>query len=134
MDDLLVIEDRDEDVELLRIACGLSGFPAIAGRIDVLSDGKAVVDRIQAMAAERQPLPSLILLDLNLPLVSGVDLLRMLRQRWDQQRLPIFILTTSADPQMRQRCLDLGANRFYTKSNTLAGYLPLLQEIDAVLT
>jgi CheY-like chemotaxis protein len=57
----------------------------------------------------------LILLDLNLPDMSGIDILQKLKTNQHTKRLPIVILTTTDDEREIQRCYDLGANVYITK-------------------
>jgi CheY-like chemotaxis protein len=57
----------------------------------------------------------LILLDLNLPDMSGIDILEKVKSNPHAKRLPVVILTTTDDEREIQRCYDLGANVYITK-------------------
>jgi CheY-like chemotaxis protein len=57
----------------------------------------------------------LILLDLNLPDMSGIDILQRIKTNTHTKRLPVVILTTTDDEREIQRCYDLGANVYITK-------------------
>ena len=57
----------------------------------------------------------LILLDLNLPDMSGIDILEKVKSNPHSKRLPVVILTTTDDEREIQRCYDLGANVYITK-------------------
>lgn len=57
----------------------------------------------------------LILLDLNLPDMSGIDILEKVKSNTHTKRLPVIILTTTDDEREIQRCYDLGANVYITK-------------------
>lgn len=57
----------------------------------------------------------LILLDLNLPDMSGTDILEQVKTNQHTRRLPVVILTTTDDQREIQRCYDLGANVYITK-------------------
>ena len=57
----------------------------------------------------------LILLDLNLPDMSGIDILQKIKTNAHTKRLPVVILTTTDDEREIQRCYDLGANVYITK-------------------
>ena len=59
--------------------------------------------------------PALILLDLNLPDMSGIDILQRIKTNTHTKRLPVVILTTTDDEREIQRCYDLGANVYITK-------------------
>ncbi|KGD92093.1 response regulator [Rhizobium sp. YS-1r] len=69
-------------------------------------------DRSGAISRERY---LLILLDLNLPDMSGVDILEKVKSNPHTKRLPVVILTTTDDEREIQRCYDLGANVYITK-------------------
>ena len=70
------------------------------------SDGSGVANKGRAL---------LILLDLNLPDMSGVDILRRLKETPKTERIPVIVLTTTDDKNEIQRCYDLGANVYVTK-------------------
>jgi CheY-like chemotaxis protein len=57
----------------------------------------------------------LLLLDLNLPDMTGLDILRRLKGNPQLKRMPVVVLTTTDDAQEIQRCYDLGANVYITK-------------------
>ncbi|NKN35120.1 response regulator [Agrobacterium sp. a22-2] len=69
-------------------------------------------DRSGQVSAERY---LLILLDLNLPDMSGTDILEKVKNNPHTRRLPVVILTTTDDEREIQRCYDLGANVYITK-------------------
>jgi CheY-like chemotaxis protein len=69
-------------------------------------------DRAGAANADRY---LLILLDLNLPDMSGIDILEKVKSNPHSKRLPVVILTTTDDEREIQRCYDLGANVYITK-------------------
>jgi CheY-like chemotaxis protein len=59
--------------------------------------------------------PYMVLLDLNLPDMSGVDILRKLKESAKTERIPVVVLTTTDDKAEIQRCYDLGCNVYVTK-------------------
>jgi CheY-like chemotaxis protein len=69
-------------------------------------------DRTGAATSDRY---LLILLDLNLPDMSGIDILEKVKSNPHAKRLPVVILTTTDDEREIQRCYDLGANVYITK-------------------
>jgi DNA-binding response OmpR family regulator len=70
------------------------------------SDGTGVSNRARAM---------LIMLDLNLPDMSGVDILKRVKENEHLKRTPVVVLTTTDDEREIKRCYDLGANVYITK-------------------
>jgi CheY-like chemotaxis protein len=79
------------------------------------------------MDREQHPLPALILLDLKLPGMSGLELLRWLRQQKNLRRIPVLVLTSETDPSYMEAAYDAGANSYLLKS-------PVPEEIDRVVT
>jgi CheY-like chemotaxis protein len=67
-------------------------------------------------------LPSLIVLDLNMPQLNGFETLQAIRQVYPPDELPVVILTTTAEVVDQQRAFQLQANAFITKPVTLGGY------------
>jgi CheY-like chemotaxis protein len=70
------------------------------------ADGTAMVNRGK---------PLLILLDLNLPDMTGIDILKRVKENEHLKRIPVVVLTTTDDKREIQRCYDLGCNVYVTK-------------------
>ena len=75
-------------------------------------------------------LPALILLDLNMPLMNGFEVLKQLRSHFAYASIPIVILTTSEAESDRRRARDLGANSFITKPPTLGQLLKIVIQLE----
>lgn len=101
---ILVVEDEAALVELLRYNLEEEGF-----RVSDAADGEA------ALAAVAEDKPDLIVLDLMLPLVSGLEICRQLRRRPETRGLPIIMLTARGEESDRIRGLDSGADDYVTK-------------------
>ena len=106
---MLVVEDEQDIAGLIKHTLERSGdaFVEIAGRGD---------DALRAIAVR---LPDLVILDLNLPGLSGDDVCRMLRQRTETANLPIIMLTARTSETERVAGLDLGADDYVTKPFSL---------------
>ena len=112
---VLVVEDSDEDyVILLRIARGLINRPIIR-----CTSGDDALDRLLRRNRYEdepvEPLPSLIVLDLNLPGTDGRDVLLQLKQHPRLRGIPVVIMTTSTSPRDVRLCYDRGAAGYITK-------------------
>lgn len=70
------------------------------------TDGSGLVHKDEAL---------LVLLDLNLPDMSGIDILRRIKENVHLKRAPVVVLTTTDDAQEIKRCYDLGCNVYITK-------------------
>lgn len=114
--DVLLVEDNPQDAELTIRALKKHN---IANRLIVVEDGAEALDFIfcRGKYATREPRPSpkVVLLDLKLPRVSGLEVLRALKQDEKTRSIPVVILTSSReDPDIRT-AYDLGANSYVVK-------------------
>lgn len=113
---ILLVEDNPDDVELTRIAFAES---KIANPLVVVGDGAEALDYLFARGqhADRKdkPLPSIVLLDLNLPKVDGREVLQAIRADERTRMLPVVVLTTSAEPFDVEASYALGANSYIQK-------------------
>jgi two-component system response regulator len=109
--DILLVEDSPLEVELaLKPLRELDG----ASRIEVVRDGEEALDFMFGRGAFRHrlgsPLPRLVLLDLKLPRVDGLDVLRAIRANSRTCLAPVVVLTASNDLRELAQCYQLGAN------------------------
>lgn len=115
-DTILLVEDSPDDVFFMERALKTAGF-----RIppQVAKDGQVALDYLGGTGpyADRQkyPLPSIVLLDLKLPHVLGLDVLKWIRSRPELQTLPVVVLTSSGERSDLERAYRLGANSFMVK-------------------
>lgn len=113
---ILVIDDDPAIQEMVRQLLGFHGWEAIQAMN--ATSGAAIL--------RDQPLPDCVLLDLMLPDVSGLELLRQIRAKRVFDELPVIILSALADPDTIRKGLDLGADRYITKpylANNLANVI-----------
>ena len=114
--DILLVEDNADDVELTRIAFEESN---LANRLVVASDGAEALDYLFARGtyAGRDPddLPSIELLDLNLPKLDGREVLQAIRANEKTRALPVVVLTTSTEPFDVDASYALGVNSYIQK-------------------
>jgi two-component system, response regulator len=113
---ILLVEDNDDDVELTRRAFARHN---LANELAVVRDGQEALDYLFATGCyidrDLTQLPNVVLLDLNLPKISGLDVLRQIRQSLVTKRLPVVILTTSKEESDVIGGYDLGANSYVRK-------------------
>ena len=114
--EILLVEDNPDDVELTRIAFEEAN---VANLLRVVGDGAEALDYLFARGkhADRDPtsLPSLLLLDLNLPKVDGREVLQAIRSNEATRNLPVVVLTTSAEPFDVGASYALGVNSYIRK-------------------
>ncbi len=113
---ILLVEDNPSDVGLTQRALAKS---RIANEMVVAEDGQEALDylfaRGQYSGREVRDIPALVLLDLKLPRVDGLEALRQIRVDPRTSRLPVVILTTSKEEQDVAQSYDLGANSYIRK-------------------
>ena len=106
---IALVEDNADDEALTMRALKQHG---VANDIVVLRDG---VEALAFLLAADQPLPHLVLLDLNLPRVNGLEVLQRLRADARTQLLPVVILTSSGEEKDLIEGYRLGANSYVRK-------------------
>lgn len=113
---ILLVEDNPSDVELTRRAFEKSH---IVNELVVAEDGEEALNyllRVDPLTGwSLNELPALVLLDLKLPKVDGLQVLRQIRADDHTSRLPVVILTTSNEEQDVSQSYDLGANSYIRK-------------------
>jgi two-component system response regulator len=113
---ILLVEDNADDIELTRIAFSEA---KIANQLTVVQDGAEALDYLFARGvhAGRDPhdLPSIVLLDLNLPKVDGREVLQAIRDNPVTRSLPVVVMTTSAEPFDVEASYALGVNSYIQK-------------------
>jgi two-component system response regulator len=107
---ILLIEDNPSDVDLTRRALERN---RIANELVVAEDGESALEYL--WREDSHELPALALLDLNLPGLSGLDVLRRIRADARTRRLPVVILTSSKEEQDLAAGYDLGVNSYIRK-------------------
>ena len=114
--EILLVEDSPDDIELTRIAFAEA---KVGNLLRVVNDGAEALDYLFARGrhAGRDPaaLPSLVLLDLNLPKVDGREVLQAIRANEATRMLPVVVMTTSAEPFDLDATYALGVNSYIRK-------------------
>jgi CheY-like chemotaxis protein len=123
---ILIVEDNPMDLDLT-----LRAFAArkLTNRIEVARDGQAVLDLIAAWEAGAAP-PVVILLDLHLPKVDGLEVLRQLRVHPSFGSIPVVMLTTSAEHADVDTAYKLGVNSYIVKPVDFEKFRTVAEQID----
>lgn len=108
---ILLVEDNADDEQLTLRAMRQSEVPNI---IRVARDGAEAIDHLFGASAGRR-LPDLILLDLKLPKISGLEVLAKIRQEPSTKTLPVVVLTSSDEERDIVESYQLGANSYIRK-------------------
>jgi CheY-like chemotaxis protein len=120
---VLLAEDNPGDVFLIRRA--LDGQPLLYELI-LAKDGEEAINYLEQAATGARKI-DLLLLDLNLPRHDGAEVLAYLRSHSSLANVPVVLLTSSDSPQDRERCLSLGASRYFQKPSNLTAFMEIGQ-------
>ncbi|MGZ8869359.1 MAG: response regulator, partial [Thermoanaerobaculia bacterium] len=121
------VEDSVNDVELTRLALEQN---KIATMLVVAKDGAEAMKLLSAESlAAYGDLPAVILLDLNLPKVDGLEVLRLIRGDQRIRFIPIVILTSSEEDRDLIRTYELGANSYIKKPIDFAEFLAAMKHL-----
>jgi signal transduction histidine kinase/DNA-binding NarL/FixJ family response regulator len=107
---ILIIDDSPTVAGVLASILSNQGY-----QVESRGDGESGWNRLTAAAEQREPMPDLVLLDINMPGVDGLTLLRRIRSDDRFPLLPVIILTVEADLDTRVKALELGANDYLSK-------------------
>jgi CheY-like chemotaxis protein len=120
---LLVIEDNDADVFLIKRALRENN---ILADITVCSDGESAVRTLHSL--EREQPPDAIIIDLALPLIEGLDVLRKVLHRPAYVGIPVMVFTSSPSPSDKHRVELLTGARYVQKPSGLDNFLRAVAE------
>lgn len=124
---ILLVDDIDDDLSLMKHACRAAHFKA---SLQTVNNGEEAIAYLKGEGIyanrEKFPLPTVMLLDLNMPKVNGFGVLTWVRTQPVLKRLSIIILTASSRQEDIERAFDLGANSYLVKPATMAGLISMI--------
>jgi two-component system, response regulator len=127
---ILLVEDNSDDVEITLRAFRKS---TVLSEIVVVRDGVEALDYMFAAGTyagrKTDPPPDVILLDLKLPKVGGMEVLRRLRGEERTRRVPVVVLTSSNEEKDIQSSYDLGANSFVRKPVDFTQFMEVARQL-----
>ena len=127
---ILLVEDNDDDVELTLRALRRN---RVDSRVDVVRDGAEALEYLFATGGHAgrdvRDDPNLVLLDLKLPKVGGLEVLERLRADPRTRRLPVVILTSSNVESDLARSYDLGANSYIRKPVDFTQFMEAVNQL-----
>ncbi|MEO0900193.1 MAG: response regulator [Bacteroidota bacterium] len=121
---ILLIEDNPADILLAREALKEIGFN---GQLLVETDGLSALKYLDQLATNGGLFPDLILLDLNLPKVDGLEVLKMIKESSELQSIPTVVLSTSDDSMDMKKSRKLNANNYLVKPLDFAEFIDMLR-------
>jgi CheY-like chemotaxis protein len=115
---ILIAEDNASNLQTLSVYLASRGY-----RIILAQNGKEAVEGAQKKH------PDLILMDIQMPEMNGVEAIRHIRADEDVKSIPIIALTALAMPGDRERCLEAGANEYLSKPVSLQKLNEMLEKL-----
>jgi CheY-like chemotaxis protein len=126
-----MVDDNSADIELVKMAFSEHGcdIPFVTAK-----NGDEALRYLRTLAADATTSrPGVVLLDLNMPRMGGIDVLTYISLQPQLRSIPVVILTTSDSPRDRETCLKLGANRYIVKSHSLDEFFASLKPVVEML-
>ncbi len=123
---ILLVEDNPMDIDLTRRAFARR---KLANPIQVARDGEEALAYLPRWEAGEPP-PAVILLDLKLPKVDGLEVLRQLKAHAQFRAIPVVILTTSSEDRDIQTAYQLGANSYIVKPVSFEKFVQVAEQIE----
>ena len=121
---ILIVEDSDDDYMATVRAFHKAN---LINPVQRCTNGDQAMDyllqRGEFSGQDKAPRPSIILLDLNLPGTDGREVLRIIKDNPDLQKIPVIVLTTSNAEQDIEQCYEAGANSYVQKPVDLVGFI-----------
>lgn len=125
---ILLVEDDAGDVLMTKEALAEG---KVANHLDVASDGVEAMEYLRAAdGSAGRPRPDLVLLDLNLPRKSGLEVLAEVKNDPELRRIPVVVLTTSDAERDIVSSYDLHANAYITKPVDFAQFVSVVRKVD----
>jgi CheY-like chemotaxis protein len=130
---IVLIEDDDGHAELVERNLKRAG---LANGIQRLRDGQEALEFVRGEGAYNTRLPNqsmLLLLDIKMPRVDGIEVLRQLKADPQTALVPIIMLTTTDDPREIQRCYELGCSVYVTKPVDYQAFVDAINRLGLFL-
>ena len=130
---ILLVEDNPDDVELTQRAFKRG---RLGNRVITKRDGQEALDYLFGTDNEElaNPLPDVILLDLNMPRINGLEVLQRMRSEERTRAVPVVILTTSDEQRDIIDSYQLGANSYIRKPVNTTEFFEAIQSLEQYWT
>lgn len=124
---ILLVEDNPMDVELTLRAFAKKRVP---NPVEVVRDGEEALQRIDDWL-KGEPLPLLILLDLKLPKVDGLEVLKRIKEQPGLRSIPVVVLTSSEEERDVRTAYSVGANSYIVKPVDFDRFMDIAAQIES---
>ncbi|MFC4437350.1 MULTISPECIES: response regulator [Natrialbaceae] len=124
---MLLVESDSDDAQLV---CEAFGAVSTETTIDVVPDGEAALEFLEQRVDETDPVPDLVLLNLELPGMDGFEFLEAVRADGELAHLPVLVLTNSNASEDVNESYDRAANAYLTKPSDPAAFERIASAIE----
>ena len=131
---IVMIEDDEGHARLIEKNIRRAG---VSNEIEAFADGSSALASLLGPDGSGEVSKGrhlLVLLDLNLPDMTGIEILQRLKANTHLKRVPVVVLTTTDDSREIQRCYDLGANVYITKPVNYDGFANAIRQLGLLFT
>jgi CheY-like chemotaxis protein len=126
---ILIVDDSENDVTLIKESLKEA---RLLNEIAVAEDGEEALDFLYKRGKfinSTEELPVFILLDIKMPLLNGIEVLKIIRSDTTFKKVPIIMLTSSRDARDLHSCYEYGANSFVVKPVNMVDFMKVVHEI-----
>lgn len=128
---ILLVEDNPDDVKITERALKQG---KVVNKLFIVRDGEEALDflfhRGNYADTQKAPRPGLILLDINLPKVSGIEVLKEIKSKAELRRIPVIMLTVSKRDEDVINSYDLGVNSYIVKPVEFEKFVETIKNIE----
>ena len=117
---ILIVEDNEQNMKLLVDLLGANGYRVLES-----------VDGLDALAVAEKEMPDLVLMDIQLPQVSGIEVSKLFRAHEKLKEIPIVAVTAFASPGEAERILEAGCDTFVSKPISPKSFLTTVSQFVA---
>ena len=131
---ILIVEDDDGHARLIAKNLKRAG---ISNRVTRVENGREALDFLfseGAFAGQERPSPLLVLLDLNMPVMDGYQVLEKMKADPRTQKVPVVVLTTTDDAREVTRCYELGCSVYITKPVDYESFSSAIQQLGLFMS
>lgn len=131
---IVMIEDDEGHARLIEKNIRRAG---VSNKIELFADGSSALAYLLGPDGSGEVSKGhhfLVLLDLNLPDMTGIDILKRIKDNTHLKRVPVVVLTTTDDSREIQRCYDVGANVYITKPVNYEGFANAIRQLGLLFT
>lgn len=124
---ILVVEDNPVDIDLMRRAFERRN---LTNPLEVARDGVEALDFLERWERGELAPPAVILLDIKLPKVDGLEVLRRIREHERFRRIPVVMLTSSSEDRDIATAYDCGANSYIVKPVDFEKFVDVAEQVE----